>query len=313
MIGLAGAIALLVGACSGSESPSAEPSRTPSPAPATWPLTGLPVADDVSAGGPVLAVKVDNTANAEPQVGLSSADLIVEELVEGGLTRLVAMYHSSLPPVVGPVRSVRTTDIGLVAPTGGALAGSGGAARVLDAMEAAGLTVLTEGDAGFSRTGDRSAPYNVMLDPSAAIEGLSLTAPEQPYLPWGPAPAEVGPSQDVAATFSAAHTTTWSWADDGWHREDELAAPGEEFTPTTVLVLRAPTRDAGYRDPAGNPVPETVLEGTGEALVATAGQVVQGTWSKASPEATLELTDVDGQPLQVPAGQTWIELIGVSD
>ncbi|MGH8826073.1 MAG: DUF3048 C-terminal domain-containing protein, partial [Jiangellaceae bacterium] len=150
----------------------------------------------------------------------------------------------------------------------------------------------------------------VMLDPSAAIADLALAAPEQPYLPWGPAPTTEAGSSGVAATFSPTHTTNWTWADDGWHRDDELAAPGEEFVPTTVLILRAPTRDAGYRDPAGNPVPETVLEGTGEASLATAGQVVQGTWSKASAAAALELSDVDGQPLQVPAGRTWIELVG---
>lgn len=307
MLGLVVACVLLFAACGGDDSPAAPDT------PDTWPLTGLPVADGASANQPVLAVKVDNTANAEPQVGLSSADLIVEELVEGGLTRLVAMYHSSLPPQIGPVRSVRTTDLGIVAPTGGALAASGGAAHVLDDLADAGLTVLTEGTPGFSRAGDRPAPYNVMLDPAAAIAGLDLSAPAQLYLPWGQAPTAGATASEVEATFSPTHTTRWTWADDGWHRDGELAAAGEEFKATTILILRAPTRDAGYRDPGGNPVPETILEGTGEATMATAGQVVEGTWSKSSPEAALELSDEAGQPLEVPPGRTWIELIGIQD
>ncbi|HEY9408998.1 MAG TPA: DUF3048 domain-containing protein [Jiangellaceae bacterium] len=319
VLGLAAAMALA--GCGGSDdagpapshtsaAPSATPTQTSAP---VWPLTGLPAPGGV-ADRPALVVKVDNTAGAVPQVGLHAADLVVEELVEGGLTRLAAMYQSGLPTVVGPVRSVRTTDIGIVAPTGGALAASGGASRVLAAMDDAGLTVLTEGGAGFSRAGDRDAPYNVMLDPSAALTGLSgLSAPVQPYLPFGePAgdtAADGDPATTVDVSFSGVATTHWTWADGTWRQGDDKAAPGQEFAPTSLVILRVTTRDAGYEDPGGNPVPETVLEGSGEVTLLTGGVVVPARWSKDAPAAAIVLTDRAGEPLTVPAGRTWIGLV----
>jgi len=303
--------ALLVPAgCSG-EDPEPTASASPTATP-VLPLSGLPAPDGVP-DRPALVVKVDNTGSSRPQLGLSSADLVVEELVEGGLTRLAAMFHSTLPAVVGPVRSVRTTDIGIVAPTGGVLVASGGAGRVLAAIDAAGIPVLTEGDAGLSRDRSRPAPYNVMLDPAAAVAGVTdLAAPMGPYLPWAtpetPPPAGA-PATSAAVTFSSGHTTRWRWVDGTWSRTDDLAEPGDEFRPANLLVLRVTTRDAGYLDPAGNPVPETVLEGSGEALLLTSGQLLDGRWSKADAGSALQLTDLAGAELVVPPGLTWIGLV----
>jgi Protein of unknown function (DUF3048) N-terminal domain/Protein of unknown function (DUF3048) C-terminal domain len=288
-----------------------EPIADPTPEP-VWPLTGLPAPEGVD-GTPVLVVKVDNTGPAAPQVGLSSADLVVQELVEGGLTRLAVMYHSSWPGEVAPVRSVRTSDIGLVLPTGGALVASGGAGRVLRQMDDAGLTVLVEGAAGFSRMAGRSAPYNVAVDlERLRAEATDLDPPGQPYLPWADPDDERPAGTPVAGlevAFSSAHVTSWEWDGKVWQRSRELAADGDAFEPDTVLVLRVAIRDAGYTDPAGNVVPETVLEGSGDALLFTDGRLTEGRWSKDGPADPFELTDDDGDALLVPPGRTWIELV----
>ncbi|HET6687137.1 MAG TPA: DUF3048 domain-containing protein [Jiangellaceae bacterium] len=314
-IAVTAATILLAAGCGGDTpqpAPSATASATRTPT-AVLPLTGTPAPDGSVPARPALVVKVDNTGNARPQLGLSAADLVVEELVEGGLTRLAVMFHSSLPPAVVPVRSVRTTDIGIVAPTGGVLVGSGGASRVLADIDAAGIEVVTEGDPGMSRDRSRRAPYNVVLDAGAALGAFGgMTAPATPYLPWaGPdAAAPEGTSATTAAVrFSAAHTTRWQWSDGHWLQADDLAAAGDGFRPVNLLVLRVTTRDAGYVDPAGNPVPETVLEGSGEALLLTGGQVVNGRWSKSSLAAPLQLRDLTGAALTVPPGRTWIELV----
>jgi hypothetical protein len=82
--------------------PTPEP---PPPPPPTDPLTGGDVVD-----GPVIAVKIDNTSSGLPQYGVSDADIVYVEQVEGGLTRLMAIFHTTLPGEVGAVRSVRSTD-----------------------------------------------------------------------------------------------------------------------------------------------------------------------------------------------------------
>ena len=123
-------------------SPRAEATETPE-APALWPLTGLEVDGDIPKH-PVLVTKVDNTSSSSPQVGLGSADMVVEELVEGGMTRLAAFYYSKVPKVVGPVRSMRASDIGIV-PTGAHVITSGAAAITLARINKAGHPVRHRG------------------------------------------------------------------------------------------------------------------------------------------------------------------------
>ncbi|MPZ67389.1 MAG: DUF3048 domain-containing protein [Pseudonocardiaceae bacterium] len=103
--------ALLLAGCTAAPPPSAS---APSPQPAlppVSPLTGL--ATDLAA--PVLSVKIDNVGSARPQTGLMAADVVYVEPVEGGVSRLAAVYQSQVPPVVGPVRRVRRTDVQLMA------------------------------------------------------------------------------------------------------------------------------------------------------------------------------------------------------
>lgn len=283
----------------------------------TQPLTGEPVDGELPAH-PVLAVKIDNTVSSRPQIGLGSADIVTEELVEGGLTRLVAMYHTDVPDLVGPVRSTRASDIGIVRPVDAALVASGGAPVTVRRLEDEGVAVYTEGDPGFTRAADRSIPYNVMVelpeltDEMAEIAELDETEPPAPYLPFGdPVPGgRKATAFDVR--FSAGHTTSWRLEDGAYVRADSAAEPGDDFVADTVLALDVRIGDAGYKDPAGNPVPETIYEGGGDAMVFHAGTVVEGTWSKSSLGAPLQLESRAG-PLTVPPGNTWIELVPVDD
>ena len=73
-------------------------------------LNGLPGVNEQ-----ILVVKIDDTRAAHPQIGLEYADVVYVEQVEGGLTRLAAVYSSQLPPLIGPVRSARISDIELLA------------------------------------------------------------------------------------------------------------------------------------------------------------------------------------------------------
>ena len=88
------------------------------------PLTGLPA----SSGAPVLAVKVDNSPAGRPWTGVEDADVVYVEPVEGGTTRLLAVFSSRLPASVGPVRSARESDVTVLGAYGRpALAFSGSA------------------------------------------------------------------------------------------------------------------------------------------------------------------------------------------
>ena len=77
-----------------SAKPAPKPKPKPKP-PAGNPLTGV---GKPSSNG-VVAVKIDDTANGRPQMNLDKADIVYIEQVEGGLTRLLAIYNTQLPTV----------------------------------------------------------------------------------------------------------------------------------------------------------------------------------------------------------------------
>jgi hypothetical protein len=293
-------------------SPTRTVPATPAP-PAFLPLTGED-AKGRSLVRPALVIKLDNTRPSRPQVGLGDADLVVEELVEGGSTRLAAFYHSKLPARVGPVRSLRTSDIGIVAPTGGVIVASGGAGVAVRALRAAGVSMAAFEDIGYTRDRSRRAPYNLFVAPERVLGQWKEQAVPKPYLQWRRAEPTATPApgtavSKVTARFSKSHVTSWTYRAGAWRRTAELAAAGDAFEPTTLIVMRVKTKDAGYRDSAGSPVPETVTSGSGDATVLIGGRAVTARWSKPTTTAMWKFTTADGAALPIPPGRVWIELV----
>ncbi|MDT9591539.1 DUF3048 domain-containing protein [Nocardioides zeae] len=302
-------------ACSSDELPSAaadEDSRTSPTAsgPSTSALTGLP-ADAGVTTGPLLVAKIDNTASATPQLGLDEADLVVEELVEGGATRLAAFFQSAYPEEVGPVRSMRATDIGIV-PAGDdtRIVTSGAAGRTIERITAAGIEYVEEGASGFFRAEGRRLPYDLFADLEVVADEVDGDG-ERPadYLPWGEheAYASGAGAASIDVTFSPRHTTSWELDGGGYVIDGGYAEDG--FAADTVITVEVEVVDAGYLDPAGNPVPESLFEGTGAATVFHGGRAVAATWSKDAEDASVGFTTADGAALTVPPGRTWIELV----
>jgi hypothetical protein len=282
-----------------------------------WPLTGLKVPSNKTAtlDHPVLVAKMDNTPSSSPQVGLSKADMVVEELVEGGLTRLAAFYYSEIPSNVGPVRSMRASDIDIVSPVHPSIVTSGAASRTIGLIHAAQIPFYSEGAKGMYRSTTRLAPYNLFVHLTDVAAAAKLKKPTTPpnYFSWGSANAfPKGPkATTIAAQFSGGHTTQWTYTNGSYHNVNSNAPAGDQFPATTVLVLRVREGNAGYLDPAGNPVPQTLLTGKGKAMVFHDGHMVGATWHKGKPGSTITLTTRKGA-LKLPAGHTWVELVPIN-
>jgi Protein of unknown function (DUF3048) N-terminal domain/Protein of unknown function (DUF3048) C-terminal domain len=317
------ATGLMLSACGGSNSSSPTAGDNPQQVeggqsiPQFWPLTGLKVPSDKSSAldHPVLVAKMDNTFSSQPQVGLSKADLVVEELVEGGLTRLAAFYYSGIPGNVGPIRSMRASDIDVVSPVHASVVTSGAAGKTIARIKGAHIPFYGEGSKGMYRSSDRAAPYNLFVHLNQVAQAARTKAATPPnYLQWGPAkhlPRGIKIST-INAQFSGGHTTEWKFENGTYHNLNSNAPAGDQFPATNVLVLRVREGDAGYLDPAGNHVPETLFTGKGNALLFHNGRMVAANWHKGKAATSkITLTTKKGQKLDVPAGHTWIELVPV--
>ena len=301
--------------------PTPPPPPPPPPPPVYWPLTGIE-SGEVPAR-PALAVKIENAPESRPQTGLNAADMVWEEVVEGGITRFVAVYHSTLPPEIGPVRSVRPMDPAIAAPLHGLFAFSGGQRPFVDAVAGVGLQVLSQdaGAAGFYRVNHRYAPHNVYADPAVL---LAQADPAHQAAPPGqfvfaepgspPTAAGGGPTPRVSLKLSALGRPSWTWDPAGtWVRAERgvpaLEAGGAPVRAANVVALMVDVVNTPFVDPAGTPVPETVMVGTGQAYVASAGHTLAVTWTKNAPGEPVSLTTPDGQPVRLARGTTWVELV----
>lgn len=287
------------------------------------PLTGLPVPDPGLLGRPALAVKIDNldTAGetARPQTGLAFADLVVEEVVEGGITRFVAVLHSTDAPEVGPVRSARTTDVHLLPILGRPLfAYSGGNPGVLDAVRSSPSIVDRGGEwaPAYVRVGGRRAPHNLYLRPWevwARGDGASAPPAQLTFRPRGVASAVGQPVQGLNLGFhgAAAAGVAWSWRPEHgrWlrHQRGTVHVDGSGYAvgPRNVVVVFTDY----VASPADPRSPEGVTIGSGDVLVLTDGKAVQGRWQRPSVDAPLTFVDGGGAPIALSAGRTWIELV----
>ncbi|MGH2768138.1 MAG: DUF3048 domain-containing protein, partial [Actinomycetota bacterium] len=135
------------------------------PSPVLCPLTGQERAPGFSIDHPALAIKVDNHSAARPQAGLESADIVYEELAEGGITRFLAIFHCSEADRVGPVRSARLVDPDILLEYAPVPFGYSGANPVVvEKVESTqGIVSLRHGRFGdaYERVRGRQAPHNL--------------------------------------------------------------------------------------------------------------------------------------------------------
>jgi len=288
--------------------------RAPAPvaAPGTMPLTGLP---GEAPNRPAIMVKVDNGGPARPQTGLNAADIVVEEEVEGGVTRFAAIFHSA-STVVGPVRSARTTDIGVVNSLGSPLLLYSGANGVTDALMRAQPTVQNRSAAttsGYWRSSSRRAPSNLYSDTAAHWASASGGPPPAQFAYRSPGEPIAGVADtEFTVAYRASHAG-WSWSGSHWVRTQgsraHMTAAGEQVTATNVVVVEARELPTGMVDSSGANVPEFVFVGEGKATVFTGGKRIDGIWTRPTLASVATLTHGAGAVIELTPGRTWIELI----
>jgi hypothetical protein len=292
--------------------------------PVVWPLTG--VETDKVADRPAVSVKIENAAEARPQAGLVEADIVWEEVVEGGITRFVATYHSNIPDVVEPVRSVRPMDPAIVAPLDGILVFSGGQGPFVAATERYGTQtiIMDDGAAGFSRDPGRVAPHNVIGSMPTFFEQADdrRTSPPPPQFRYarkvgqGTAPRSGKVAREVDVRLSPAQRTVWTWdpEDKRYLRSEgasaSVAADGRRHSARNVLVLSTHVFNTKWVDPSGAPVPEHRLAGRGGGgTLYSSGRGVPVRWSKKDHNSPIVLRTDNGREVELDPGNTWIELV----
>lgn len=304
------------------QAPEEEP---PAPEEPVAPLTGEPVEDEALPQRRVLAVKVgNNEARSRPQTGLAEADVVYEELVENFKTRFLAVYHTEVPAVIGPVRSGRTGDIDLLTDLSAPYIVYSGAnptvEQALSRSERAGESVRVGASimaAPFQRDPDREAPFNLYFafDDLEARVGAAAPVPAvEDLFEYGVTPSRgiegvVGVTVTYPRRNGRSSTHVWDGEVGGWVRIQDgtlhttvTGGVEVEIAPANVVVVRVDY----VRSEADSASPHVVPYGRGRAWVLTRGAVHETTWERLDGIAGFRFYDDAGESVTLAPGPTWV-------
>lgn len=333
--------------CRDSSGPVATSTAKPKTrAPLLCPLTGEKAPEGLPKDRPALAIKVDNASRARPQAGLGSADIVYEELAEGGVTRLLAVFHCKEAVKVGPVRSARTVDPDILREYAPVLLGYSGANRevlrkVRSTDGVVDLQYATNAE-GYQKVRGRPAPHDIFTS-TASLRALSdITGRPKIGLIFAesrrPEPAKNGstnkatktngslaqttssPSPEpvgtaVSFTFAGSAATRYLYdiQSNRYQRsvgdKPFLLDDGSQVSATNVVVLKVRVWKGQTKDAAGNFSPEIIVTGSGEAVVLFQGRVTNVRWTRKGLSDRMRLVDESGADAPLHPGNTWIHLL----
>jgi hypothetical protein len=285
------------------------------------PLTGQKPRTEELVARPAVALKIENAAVARPLSGLEDADLVYEELVEGGETRFMAFYHCGDTDKGGPIRSARLVDPAIMMPKTKILGYSGGNKIVLEALDDAGIVSVTEDAAGnamerVERPG-LTTEHTLYAD-SAGVRRIGRKKFDEPppddLFAFGELQDGSKKASSITLNFGGSSEITYEWARGAWRRLQDgapfVAESGNQIAVENVLVEEHHVRASEVVDVTGTPSIEIVNEtGRGRAVLFRDGRAIEGRWRRASVDDPVAFETRAGEEMVFAPGEIWIELV----
>ncbi len=330
VLATAGLTGLLLSACSSSDPPhhqaaaaKVKPTTTTSTAPpAPCPLTGLPAPFGVPQR-PAMAVKIDNYPDGRPQAGLDKADIVFEEPVEGGITRYAAVFQCQNASLIGPVRSARNIDIGILGQLGNPLlAHVGGINPVLANINASPIVNV---DLGASDSLQVHPPARKPPDADFTTTNIvyathpTMTTPPAPLFTYSTLPQGGSPVSTINIDFSGTSNVTWKWngTTNTFQRyyngttPDMLADGAQNQTPNVVVQYVPISYGPWVENSEGGLEVQAAMypNASGTAVVYRDGYAIPATWHRLALGTPTVFTNAFGVPIPLIPGTTWVELV----
>jgi hypothetical protein len=271
----------------------------------------------------ILVVKIDDTNAAHPQIGIEDADLVYVEQVEGGLTRLAAIYTSKLPPLIGPIRSARISDIELLAQFGRVgFAYSGAQSKMRPVIAEANLENLSaerNPPSIYGKDPNRIGPVDMILKPELLLERananpkIRIETATASIFAFGDAPK--GETNTAIAKIkwpSAKYELRWDSANEKWliyfNEKPNMAANGEHLYADTAIIQIVSITPSIYGDKFGEITPFSKTTGNGKAVMLRDGFSYQISWQRNLETDVTTWKSEDGDVANFKPGRTWIFL-----
>ncbi|MGH2756627.1 MAG: DUF3048 domain-containing protein [Actinomycetota bacterium] len=315
-------IAFVVGGNEDGDLPPVQPTSTATPSVppeevARCPLTGETPPRGVRLGRPAIAVKIENSPEARPQHGLEKADLVFEEIVEGGSTRFMAIYHCGSSDDAGPIRSARFDDPKIARAFTRVIAYSGSNGLVDRELQKRNFVILNELNqrGGFYRVPPGAILVHNLFARTEVLRHdprvKKVKPPRDDVFHFGDVPGDAKRARRIQLNFSGSVTIEYRWKGGAWKRFEDgafLTNRGKQIAVPNVLIQQVEVNNSRRLvDSAGNPSPKITLKGKGKALLFRDGKMIKGTWQMKNGRPFYRTRS--GKPFPFAPGPIWVELV----
>ena len=276
-------------------------------------FTNLP-----GSSGKVFAVKFDDTNDAHPQQGVESADVVYITQVEAGLTRLMGIYSSNYPEVLGPIRSARISDLSILGEYGrvGFLY-SGAQSKMRPVIAESNLINLSaerNPPSIYFNDPSRRSPYSMMVKPNLLLEkAADVELAKKPG--WQHGPRAKGAKKIISAEINwpnAGYEAYWSAIDRKFllkhNSRENIASSGIQLGSPMMVIQMVKISPSEYGDKFGGVTPKSEVIGSGHGYLLRNQRVVQALWNRASLSEPTTWSLEDGSPAFFAPGQIWFFL-----
>lgn len=281
-------------------------------------LTGEEVSN---VNGQHFSVMIENSPEARPQTGLSSADIVYEIKTEGNISRYLAFFHDNIPSSVGPVRSSRHYFIPLSEQLNFTYVHFGASTYAYEYLQSSKLKVphidgITDSKY-FFRDNTRNAPHNAYLNTESLVsyDDLIITNEMFSFGDSGDLASETANSIEFSYNKFTNIRYTYDHSMKKYLRFQEsiphVDAKSQEQIMVSNVIIQYTIHDSIAEDNLGRI--DVVLTGEGEIDYFTEGKKMKGTWRKGNNMLSTTFYDSNGQPLNLNPGNTWIQVLDVDN
>jgi len=286
----------------------------------------LQIIDLESTTRPV-GVMIDNHSDAWPHAGLNDAYLVYEIIVEGGYTRLFALFKDVNTSMIGPVRSLRHYYIDYALENDAVLVRFGNSPKAssdVNSLKVANLDgLINPGNMFWRDSSITYAPHNAFT----SIENIRTQAVKKGYekevtdtlLKYSVKEIDVSKlegsivANNINIKYSYAHNTSYTYdvntkkylrAMNKTPHKDRIT--GEQYSVKNIIVIKV--RNYNLADPENKGRQELDNIGTGDGYYITNGYAVPIKYEKTSRSGKTKYTYLNGEEINVNDGNTYIQI-----
>ena len=275
-----------------------------------------------------IAVMLDNVGDARPQAGLNDAYMVYEIIVEGNLTRLMALFKDADLEKIGPIRSSRHYFLDYALENDAMYVHFGWSPQAqsdIRKLDVDNINGMAESSTSFWRVRDKAAPHNAVTSTQKILEiakrkGYKLTSEKDSVLNYVTDEVELAEGKsatDITIPYSYTYKVTYKYDEEtqrytrGYNKTVQKDWDTKEPVTTKNIIITF-AKNYTLNDGTSKGRQNLSNIGTLDGYYITNGKAIKIKCYKSSRKAQTVYKDLEGNEIQVNDGNTFIQIVPIN-